>query len=413
MLSKAASRTASTRILPLNRVANPFSRFALPSASITTTTTTTTTPTTSTSSKISLLDSVDTHKNFHFYAQHGRAPRVLVTGSLGQLGTGLVQLMRSKYGADNVIATDIKRPTREFWSTGPFMYADVLDYKGLEQIVVDNGIDWVVHLSAVLSAVGEKNPQLALNINLNGFQNVLDLAKTHQLRLLSPSTIGAFGPSTPKDSTPDTTIMRPNTIYGITKLHMELMGEYYHQKHGVDFRSLRYPGIISADTQPGGGTTDYAVEIFHSALRDNHYTSFLGPDSELPMMYITDCLRGTVELLEHPGDTLTQRVYNLDACSFSPAQLAEEIRRQHSEDFSIGYSEPDFRQAIADSWPRSIDGSQAKVDWGWNPVYDDTSKLVAEMFKQLKPLFARQTKQQPQEHEEHRHEYRPQQAVLA
>ncbi|KAJ1672942.1 hypothetical protein EV182_006186, partial [Spiromyces aspiralis] len=187
----------------------------------------------------------------HFYAQHGRAPRVLVTGSLGQLGIGFVRLMRSKYGASNVIATDIRRPSDEFWSTGPFAYADVLDYKGLERLVVDNGIDWIVHFSAVLSAVGEKNPQLALKVNLNGFQNVLDLAKAHQLRLLSPSTIGAFGPSTPKDKTPDITIMRPKTIYGITKLHMELMGEYYHQRYGLDFRSLRYPGIISADTPPG------------------------------------------------------------------------------------------------------------------------------------------------------------------
>ncbi|KAJ2356224.1 hypothetical protein H4S01_006747, partial [Coemansia sp. RSA 2610] len=227
-----------------------------------------------------------------------RPPRVLVTGSLGQLGSTMVNSLRAKFGQENVIASDIKKPTLEQRSTGPFVYADVLNYRALDQIVVDYGIDWVVHFSAILSALGERNPALGLSVNINGFQNVLELAKNHGLRLLSPSTMGAFGPTTPKDATPDLTIMRPNTIYGITKVHMELLGEYYCEKFGVDFRSLRYPGIISADSPPGGGTTDYAVDIFHAALKHNRFTSFLDADTRLPMAYIDDCITGTMQLLE-------------------------------------------------------------------------------------------------------------------
>ncbi|KAF9093763.1 hypothetical protein BGX29_009809 [Mortierella sp. GBA35] len=188
-----------------------------------------------------------------------RHPRVLVTGSLGQLGSGLVKELRSMYGNENVVASDIRKAPEDFMASGPFVYADVMNYSMLERIVVDWRIDWVVHYSALLSAVAEKNPALALSVNMTGFQNMLELAKVHGLRIYSPSTIGAFGPSTPKNNTPDLTIMRPNTIYGITKLHNELLGEYYREKFGVDFRSARYPGILSADTPPGGGTTDYAA----------------------------------------------------------------------------------------------------------------------------------------------------------
>ncbi|KAJ2613147.1 hypothetical protein H4S08_002359 [Coemansia sp. RSA 1365] len=312
-------------------------------------------------------------------------PRVLVTGSLGQLGSTIVNTLRAKFGQENVIASDIKKPTIEQRSTGPFVYADVLNYRALEQIVVDYGIDWVVHFSAVLSAAGERNPALGLNVNINGFQNVLELAKAHRLRLLSPSTMGAFGPTTPKDETPDLTIMRPNTIYGISKVHMELLGEYYCEKYGVDFRSLRYPGIISADSPPGGGTTDYAVDIFHAALKSNCYTSFLSSDMRLPMAYIDDCITGTIQLLEAPQESLTQRVYNVHACAFSPAELAQEICRQHSPDFVIDYN-PDFREDIASTWPRTMADTAARKDWGWNPVLG-TSDIVREMLSKLTPVY--------------------------
>ncbi|KAJ2778506.1 hypothetical protein GGI15_004164 [Coemansia interrupta] len=315
-----------------------------------------------------------------------RSPRVLVTGSLGQLGTTMVETLRAKFGNENVVASDIKKPAPEKRATGPFVYADVLNYRALEQVVVDYGIDWVVHFSAILSAAGERNPALALNVNVNGFQNVLELAKNHGLRLLSPSTMGAFGPTTPKDATPDLTIMRPNTIYGISKVHMELLGEYYTEKYGVDFRSLRYPGIISADSPPGGGTTDYAVDIFHAALKDNRYACFLKHDTRLPMAYIDDCIVGTMQLLEAPQEALTQRVYNVHACDFSPEELAAEIRRMHSPDFAIEYR-PDFRQAIADTWPRTMADTAARNDWGWNPIFG-TTDIVRTMLDKLGPTYA-------------------------
>ncbi|KAI8325323.1 NAD(P)-binding protein [Martensiomyces pterosporus] len=317
-----------------------------------------------------------------------RSPRVLVTGSLGQLGSSMVNTLRAKFGNENIVASDIKKPTDEQRSTGPFVYADVLNYKALDQIVVEYGIDWVVHFSAILSAVGERNPTLGLDVNINGFQNILEVAKAHRLRLLSPSTMGAFGPSTPKDNTPDFTIMRPNTIYGITKVHMELLGEYYNEKFGVDFRSLRYPGIISADTPPGGGTTDYAVDIFHAALKDNAYQCFLKADATLPMMYIDDCIAGTMQLLEAPQESLTQRVYNVNACAFSPEEIAREIRNQYSKDFAVEY-QPDFRQAIAETWPRSMADEAARKDWGWNPRYG-TQDIVQVMLEKLGPVYRRE-----------------------
>ncbi|KAF9347826.1 hypothetical protein BGX34_002854 [Mortierella sp. NVP85] len=299
-----------------------------------------------------------------------RRPRVLVTGSLGQLGSGLVKQLRTMYGNENVVASDIRKAPNELMENGPFIYADVMNYPMLERIVVDWRIDWIVHYSALLSAVAEKNPALALSVNMTGFQNVLELAKVHRLRLYSPSTIGAFGPSTPKVDTPDLTIMRPNTIYGITKLHMELLGEYYREKFGVDFRSARYPGVLSADTPPGGGTTDYAVDIFHHAIRHGHYDCFLSKDTRLPMMYLSDCIKGTIDHLTHPTP-LPQSVYNIAAVSFTPEELAAEIRK-YLPHFTISYPDParpDFRQAIADSWPASLDDSMARRDFGWKEEY--------------------------------------------
>ncbi|KAJ1993911.1 hypothetical protein H4R33_000482 [Dimargaris cristalligena] len=306
-----------------------------------------------------------------------RPPRVLVTGSLGQLGIALVNTLRDRYGVANVIASDVRKPTADLpiaHPEGPFVYADVLNYPLLERIIVDFQIDWVVHYSALLSAVAEKNPAQALSVNITGFQNVLELARVHKLRIFCPSTIGAFGPDTPKQNTPDLTIMKPNTIYGITKVHCELLGEYYNEKFGVDFRSVRYPGILSYDTMPGGGTTDYAIDIFHQALRTNSYNCFLKPDTYLPMMYITDCINGTVQLLEAPSTSLTQRVYNMGADSFCPADLATAIREQFSPDFQMNYT-PDTRQAIADSWPASLDDSRARTDWGWRPEFQTTDMV--------------------------------------
>ncbi|ORX93991.1 L-threonine dehydrogenase [Basidiobolus meristosporus CBS 931.73] len=325
------------------------------------------------------------HRKVHTSNAVAKSPRILITGSLGQLGSGLARLLREKYGNDNVIASDIRKPNEQNLGAGPYVHADVLNYQQLESLVVDFDIDWVVHLSAILSAVGEKNTAKALAVNVTGFQNVLDLAKNHGLRIFSPSTIGAFGVSTPKDNTPDLTIQRPNTIYGITKVNMELMGEYYHEKYGVDFRSVRYPGIISADTMPGGGTTDYAVEIFHEALKTGKYECFLSKDTSLPMMYLPDCLRGTADFLEAPNEQLKQRIYNMAAVSFTPAEITEAIRA-HIPDFEISYA-PDFRQAIADSWPRSLDDSAARRDWNWKHEYD-TAGMVEDMLTRLSPQYA-------------------------
>ena len=266
--------------------------------------------------------------------------------------------------------------------------------------MVDRNIDWIVHLSALLSVTSEQQMEKAQAVNLTGFMNVIELGRQHRLRIFCPSTIGAFGPSTPRDGTPDLTIMRPTTIYGITKVYMELMGEYYHRRFGVDFRSVRYPGIISAETEPGGGTTgkpsttslrheilnewsllDYAVDIFHSALKKKSYKCYLSENTRLPMMYIPDCLNGTVKFLEAPESQLKQRVYNVAAFSFTPAEIAAAIQK-HIPEFTISYA-PDFRQAIADSWPRSLDDSNARAQWGWKTEFD-LDAMVADMFKRLK-----------------------------
>ncbi|MHA2502734.1 MAG: NAD-dependent epimerase/dehydratase family protein [Candidatus Kariarchaeaceae archaeon] len=309
---------------------------------------------------------------------------ILVTGSRGQIGTELIELLRSIYGREQVFASDITQVSVEERERGPYVYLDVLDSQGFAKTVVDYDIDWIVHNASILSATGERNPELALKVNARGTENAFDVAKRYNLRILSPSSIAAFGPSTPSVDTPDVTIMRPNTMYGVTKVWVELLGEYYHQRFGLDFRSLRYPGIISYKALPGGGTTDYAVEIFYEALKNGKYTSFLRPDSRLPMMYMPDCLKGTVDLLRAEESILEQRVFNLGAFNFTPSELASEIQR-HLPDFTIEY-QPDYRQDIADGWPNSLDDSQARRQWGWEPSYDLTS-MTAEMLEKLAEIL--------------------------
>lgn len=248
------------------------------------------------------------------------------------------------------------------------MYCDVQQYDTLARVVLEYRINCVIHLASLLSAVGEQNPQLAIRINTRGTENVLEIARLNNLKVFIPSSIAAFGSSSPKDETPNDCVMRPGTIYGVTKVYTELLGEYYHQKYGVDFRSLRFPGIISSEVPPGGGTTDYAVAIYYEALKHGKYTCFLKEDQVLPMMYMPDCLRSVSQLLQAPNEALTSRTYNITGMSFTPRDLAKAIQKRIPA-FEMRY-EPDFRQKIAESWPRTIDDSCARKDWGWKEDFD-------------------------------------------
>ncbi len=310
-----------------------------------------------------------------------RTPKTLVTGAVGQVGQELVPYLRSIRGAENVIASDVRSPPQELYDAGPFHYIDVLETTQLSRLVVEENVDTIVHLAAVLSATGEQHPHLALKINNVGTQNIFELARSNGCKIFCPSTIAVFGPSTPKDNTPDDVIMRPTTMYGLTKIHTELLGEYYHAKFGVDFRSLRYPGVISSKAMPGGGTTDYAVEIYHEALERGEYTCFLREDSALPMIYMPDLLKATVDLMEAEDSKLTRRVYNLGALSFTPKSVEESIKK-FIPNFKMNYN-VDFRQEIADTWPRKLDDTEATKDWGWKPEYslDDMSKDMLEELK--------------------------------
>ncbi|ESP05285.1 hypothetical protein LOTGIDRAFT_177130 [Lottia gigantea] len=310
-------------------------------------------------------------------------PRILITGALGQLGSGLAKMLRAKFGPENVIMSDINKAPKHILEAGPFVYADIMDLKGLKEIVVNYEVDWLIHFGALLSAIGEANVPLAMKINIEGVHNILEVAKQYNLKCLIPSTIGAFGPDSPRALTPDLTIQRPRTIYGVSKVHAELMGEYYHHKYGLDFRSLRYPGVISADTKPGGGTTDYAVEIFHDAIKTGKFQCFLKPDTRLPMMYVKDTLRSTVKFLRVPSDQLTMRTYNVTAMSFTPAELAEEVRK-FMPNLEVTYRIDPVKQAIADQWPQVLDDSRARADWGWQHQYD-LSTMCQAMFAKLKP----------------------------
>ncbi|XP_017788861.1 PREDICTED: L-threonine 3-dehydrogenase, mitochondrial [Habropoda laboriosa] len=313
-----------------------------------------------------------------------KSPRILITGGLGQLGTECAKLLRKKYGSENVILSDIIKPTEESLSNGPFIFADILDFKGLQKIVVNYRIDWLIHFSALLSAVGEQNVPLAVRVNIEGMHNVIELAKQYKLRIFIPSTIGAFGPDSPRNPTPNVTIQRPRTIYGVSKVHAELLGEYYHHRFGLDFRCLRFPGVISCDP-PGGGTTDYAVAVFHEGMVTRRYECYLEPHTRLPMIYIEDCLSALFQFLNTPNQRLRRRVYNVTAMSFTPEELFSELKK-HVPDLKISYK-PDGRQYIADSWPQVFDDSDARRDWGWEHKYN-LEKLVESMVHDMKKNFS-------------------------
>ena len=307
--------------------------------------------------------------------------KILVIGAGGQLGSELTQALWSKYGKDNVIATDIKDPGG-ILAQGNFEILDVLNHRQLFEFIPKHEITQIYHLAAVLSATGEKNPKFAWHLNMDGLIHVLDAAVTFGIgRIYWPSSIAVFGPSTPRHHTPQTTTMDPTTIYGISKLAGERWCDWYFQKHGVDVRSLRYPGLIGYKTKPGGGTTDYAVDIFFKALSEKRYVCFLKPDTRLPMMYMDDAIKATLDLMDAPAEKITIRSsYNISAMSFSPAEIAGEIKKQ-VPGFSISY-QPEFRQAIADSWPTSIDDSCARRDWGWQHQFD-LKKMTEEMLRNL------------------------------
>ncbi|HDP95853.1 MAG TPA: L-threonine 3-dehydrogenase [Candidatus Aminicenantes bacterium] len=310
--------------------------------------------------------------------------RILVTGSSGQIGTELKRLLINRFGKENVVGADLKEPSAEFLREGPFERLDVTCAKEMEQVVQKYRIDTVFHLAAILSAVGERKPQLAWKVNMDGLVNVLELARSNGCAVFVPSSIAAFGPDTPKQDTPQDTLQRPTSIYGVTKVAGELLCDYYHERFGVDVRGVRYPGIISNETLPGGGTTDYAVEIFYDAIRQGKYTCFLKPDTALDMMYMPDALNAALRIMQTPGDKLVHRnAFNVTAMSITPAELAQEIRR-HIPDFEIRYEVDSMRQAIADSWPDRMDDSAARQEWGWTPEYDLES-MTADMIQTLTP----------------------------
>ncbi|VDP11030.1 unnamed protein product [Heligmosomoides polygyrus] len=293
--------------------------------------------------------------------------RVLITGALGQLGRGLNTVYKYMYGDGCVVMTDIVKAPRNATDVSNYSYLDILSQPSIERLVVEERIDTIVHFSALLSAVGEQNVNLALQINCRGVENVLEVARKHHLKVFIPSTIGAFGPTTPRDNVPDLTIQTPTTIYGVSKVYAERLGEYYSHKFGVDFRCLRFPGIISA-TKPGGGTTDYAIQIFYDALEKGRHTCYLRPDTMLPMMYDTDCMASVIQFLAASPESLSHRTYNVTGFSFTPEEIANAIKKVMPH-FEINYKICGVRQAIADSWPRSLDDSGAKRDWGWRAEY--------------------------------------------
>jgi nucleoside-diphosphate-sugar epimerase len=311
------------------------------------------------------------------------SPRILVTGALGQIGSELIIALRARYGTDQVLASDIREPAQ---SSGPFHQLDVTNREAMLALVEREGITQIYHLAAILSAKGEQNPTLAWDINMGSLLNVLEVARHSGVeRIFWPSSIAVFGPGTPKDGTPQQTITDPTTVYGISKLAGEGWCAYYRAKFGIDVRSIRYPGLIGYQGLPGGGTTDYAVEIFHAALRDGQYTCSLEADTALPMMFMPDAIRATLELMEASQEKIQVRdAYNLQGITFTPAELAAAISEEiHA--FSCRY-EPDFRQQIANNWPARLDDQAAREDWNWKPDYD-LAAMTQEMLREVRSRF--------------------------
>jgi nucleoside-diphosphate-sugar epimerase len=310
--------------------------------------------------------------------------KILVTGSVGQIGSELTLELRERYGHENVVACGRKtKPAANLLETGPFEWLDVADMDKLVEVCKKYDIDTIVNMAAILSATGEKNPTLCWNVNINGLINCLEVARDMEMtQVVCPSSIAVFGPGCPLQNTPQETVLKPTTMYGVTKVSGELLCDYYVRRYNVDARGLRYPGIISAETLPGGGTTDYAVEIYYKAVEQGSYDCFVREDTKLPMMYMPDCIKATIDLMEAPFEKLKHHGdFNVGSMSFSVGELAQAIQK-HMPDFTISYS-PDYRQEIADSWPESIDDTAAREEWGWNPGFDIES-MTKDMLEKLK-----------------------------
>jgi nucleoside-diphosphate-sugar epimerase len=315
---------------------------------------------------------------------------ILVTGALGQIGSELVPALRARYGDEHVVASDIRMPPRgslgaspSTWDSGPFEFLDCTNRHQVQEVLHRHRVDTIYHLAALLSATSEEKPHVAWDINMGGLYGVLEVARQNRCAVFFPSSIGAFGPTTPPDSTPQDTIQRPTTMYGVTKVAGELLCDYYHRRFGVDTRGLRFPGLISYAALPGGGTTDYAVEIFYEAIRHGHYTCFLEADTRLDMMYMPDALAALVAVMEVDAARLEHRnAFNVTAMSFTPEELAAEIRK-HVPGFTIDYRIDPVKQSIADSWPNSLDDTAARREWDWSPRYD-LQAMTADMLAKLR-----------------------------
>jgi nucleoside-diphosphate-sugar epimerase len=309
---------------------------------------------------------------------------ILVLGAVGQIGSELTIALREKFGNENVVACGRKtKPSKKLLDSGPFeLGIDVTNIKTVEKVIKKYNIDTIYNMAAILSAVGEEKPLLCWDVNINGMHNVLELARKYEMtRIFVPSSIAAFGPETPKINTPNDTILKPKTMYGVTKVASELLGDYYFKRFNLDVRGLRYPGIISSETPPGGGTTDYAVEIFYEAIKNKRYTCFVKEDTALPMMYMPDCIKGTIDIMDADINKLKHHCdFNVGSMSFSAKELADEIKK-HIPDFKCEFK-PDFRQDIADSWPSSIDDNAARKEWGWKPSFN-LSSMTEDMLNKL------------------------------